>query len=155
MTPNPPAKDVIYEAAFALSFRRYASQDPTFKPLYDSNKDYWNQTQTGVQLTLWCQLVDVHYGGREKFMDRLTDQAQQNAVKILYYARNAFVHHGWNISEYKRSRFDSQAKALEKFVSSGGCLPDVPDFSMEINNEFLIVKRADRVCHLLTHEAGP
>lgn len=130
----PNIQDVFWETTFAIggAFTRAAASGATDDSLFRDYRQFWNETAVGLTLVSWCHFVETILGGREKLINKTSDSNDKQLIRILFYARNAFVHCAWDISDMDK-RMGQEAK-IRRFVGTGYTHPRVSVFSISIDS---------------------
>ena len=132
-TPTPHIQDAFWEVAFAVgpAFLRAAESGCTDRKLYEEHKEFWKDTALGLTLISWCHFVETFFGNRDEYISFVCNEHDKKLVRMLFYARNAYVHCAWDISKLDQKL--GQEKKLRDFVGNGYSHREVKVVGMDIS----------------------
>jgi len=150
---DPKMTDAFYESVFAMGniFYLAAENGRIEKSIYNDHKEFWDSTNNGVILTLWCHFVETYYGNRSEFINRISDALNKDVVQILFYIRNAFIHLKWDISKLDPKK--GQEQRIRNFIGSGYTHPTIKPFKLSLNGDIVFVEGLLNIGHFLIKEA--
>ncbi len=144
------ADSIFFETCRAVgsAFTREAHIDPSFGAAYKANQENWTTLTQGLVLATFCHWVEVDYQGKDSFKQRLTTTENQEALDLLFYLRNAFIHCQWDLTKMD---YQNQANKIRAMVNAnnGKYRHSIAEFEMWLQGNVVKLNGIEPMCRVL------
>lgn len=150
---KPEFRDAVYESFFAGGYSSAVHSGALDKGLFKEFENFYQSMDRGKPLVSFCHFIDTYYGNRDAFIAELEDQSLGPIVRLIYYARNAYIHCAWDVGRMER---ESQKEKLRQASALGQLHEKAPKFSIVVDkNDRLHVDGLMSICMAIADSIKP